>query len=131
MDSDAFDAFQEKSFRYTKVFPISDEVIRDHLLGKQTIGVYPLLQDDSCWFLAVDFDKKDWQADACAFVKTCQDIEVPVALERSRSGNGAHVWIFFTRPIQAALARKLASAVLTRTMERRCSGSRLLRSRVS
>lgn len=58
---------QKKSFRRSKLFPLNEEVIRDHLLGKQTIGVYPLLQDDTCWFVAVDFDKKSWEADACAF----------------------------------------------------------------
>ncbi|MGH9928389.1 MAG: TOTE conflict system archaeo-eukaryotic primase domain-containing protein, partial [Pyrinomonadaceae bacterium] len=110
---------QKKSFRHSKLFPLSEEVIRDHLLGKQTIGVYPLLQDDTCWFLAVDFDKKSWRADACAFLKMCQETGVPASLERSRSGNGGHVWMFFASPIQAALARKLASALLTRTMERR------------
>src|SRR6266849_7740715 len=110
---------QKKSFRHSKLFPLSEEVIRDHLLGKQTIGVYPLLQDDTCWFVAVDFDKKSWETDAFAFLKMCQETSVPASLERSRSGNGGHVWIFFTTPIQAALARKLASAVLTRTMERR------------
>ncbi len=110
---------QKKSFRHSKLFPLSEEVIRDHLLGKQTIGVYPLLQDDTCWFVAVDFDKKTWESDACAFLKMCQETGVPASLERSRSGNGGHVWIFFASPIQAALARKLASAVLTRTMERR------------
>jgi superfamily II DNA or RNA helicase len=110
---------QKKSFRHSKLFPLSESVIRDHLLGKQTIGVYPLLQDDTCWFVAVDFDKKTWESDACAFLKMCQETGVPASLERSRSGNGGHVWIFFASPIQAALARKLASAVLTRTMERR------------
>src|SRR3989454_4474430 len=110
---------QKKSFRHSKLFPLSENVIRDHLLGKQTIGVYPLLQDDTCWFVAVDFDKKSWEADACAFLKMCQETGVPASLERSRSGNGGHVWVFFTSPIQAALARKLASAILTRTMERR------------
>jgi superfamily II DNA or RNA helicase len=109
----------KKSFRITKLFSLSERVIRDHLLGKQTIGVYPLLQHDTCWFVAVDFDKKSWEADACAFLKMCQECGVPAALERSRSGNGSHVWIFFASPVQAALARKLASAVLTRTMERR------------
>jgi hypothetical protein len=110
---------QKRSFHYSKLFPLSEEVIRDHLLGKHTIGVYPLLQDDTCWFVAVDFDKKNWQADALSFLKTCNQTGVPAALERSRSGNGGHVWIFFASPVQSALARKLASAVLTRTMERR------------
>ncbi|MDX6498266.1 MAG: hypothetical protein QOG23_1526 [Blastocatellia bacterium] len=108
---------KRKAFRLSKPFPISDDVVRDHLLGKQTIGIYPLLQDDTCWFVAVDFDKKSWKGDACAFLRTCQETGVPASLERSRSGNGGHVWIFFAEPIQAALARKLASAILTRTME--------------
>jgi superfamily II DNA or RNA helicase len=110
---------KKKSFRHSKLFPLSEEVIRDHLLGKQTIGLYPLLQDDTCWFVAVDFDKKTWESDACAFLKMCHEAGVPATLERSRSGNGGHVWIFFASPVQAALARKLASAILTRTMERR------------
>ena len=109
---------RKKSFRHSKLFPLSEEVIRDHLLGKQTIGVYPLLQDDTCWFVAVDFDKKTWESDACAFLEMCHEACVPASLERSRSGNGGHVWIFFASPVQAALARKLASALLTRTMER-------------
>jgi len=95
----------KKSFRLGKLFSLSDEVIRDHLLGKQTIGLYPLLQDDTCWFVAVDFDKKSWEADACAFLKMSHEVGVPASLERSRSGNGSHVWIFFASPVQAALAR--------------------------
>ena len=110
---------QKRTFRLSKLFPLDEEVIRDHLLGRQTIGVYPLLQDDTCWFVAADFDKKTWEADACAFLKMCHETGVPAYFERSRSGNGGHVWIFFASPVQAALARKLASAVLTRTMERR------------
>jgi superfamily II DNA or RNA helicase len=110
---------KKKSFRLSKPFPLSDEVVRDHLLGKQTIGIYPLLQDDTCWFVAVDFDKRSWEGDACAFLRTCRETGVPASLERSRSGHGGHVWIFFAKPVQAALARKLASAILTRTMERR------------
>ena len=77
---------KKKPFRLSKAFPFSDDVVRDHLLGKRTIGVYPLLQDDTCWFVAVDFDKKSWQADACAFLKTCHETGVPASLERSRSG---------------------------------------------
>jgi hypothetical protein len=64
--------------------------------------------------VVVDFDKKSWKADACAFLKICHETGVPASLERSRSGNGGHVWIFFANPVQAALARKLASAILTR-----------------
>ena len=102
-----------------ELLPITDEVIRKHLLGKHTVGIYPLLLDETCWFLAVDFDKKSWQEDATAFIETCRAMGVPAVLERSRSGNGAHIWIFFDSPLQASLARKLGAALLTQTMERR------------
>ncbi len=94
-------------------------MIYDHLAGKQTIGVYPLLPGDLCWFLAVDFDGTEWVEDVSAFLETCHALKVPATLERSRSGNGGHVWIFFTGPVQASLARQLGSAILTKTMEKR------------
>ena len=102
-----------------KFFPLTDAVIEGHLLGKETIGVYPLLPDETCWFLAVDFDKKTWQEDAGAFMDTCREMNVPAALERSRSGKGGHIWIFFACAVSAITARKLGCAILTRTMERR------------
>lgn len=102
-----------------KSIPLTDEAIHAHLAGKQTLGVYPLLLDETCWFLAVDFDKKTWQVDAVAFLATCRELKVPAVLERSRSGNGGHIWIFFERPVPAGIARKLGSLILTRTMERR------------
>jgi superfamily II DNA or RNA helicase/very-short-patch-repair endonuclease len=82
-------------------------------------GVYPLLQDETCFFLAVDFDKAGWREDAVAFLETCYHLNLAAALERSRSGRGAHVWFFFEEAIPAALARRLGSHVLTETMERR------------
>lgn len=100
-------------------FPLTDQVIHDHLTGKLTCGIYPLLIDETCWFLAADFDKATWRDDACAFLQTCAEWKVPAALERSRSGRGAHVWMFFEAPLPASLARKLGTAILTRTMERR------------
>jgi len=102
-----------------KFLPVTDEVIQNHLTGRHTIGVYPMLQDEACYFLAVDFDKASWQEDASAFLETAKGMNVPVALERSRSGNGGHVWIFFEGPIPAVLARKLGSAILTSAMDRR------------
>ncbi|MGA2956222.1 MAG: DEAD/DEAH box helicase family protein [Thermodesulfobacteriota bacterium] len=99
--------------------PVTDEMIFRHLLGKHTIGVYPLLPEETCWFLAVDFDKKAWQEDAAVFLKTCGEMGVPASLERSRSGKGGHIWMFFDRPVQASLARKFGCAILTRSMERR------------
>ncbi|MER9330034.1 DEAD/DEAH box helicase family protein [Mesorhizobium sp. M0488] len=82
-------------------------------------GVYPLLPDETCWFLVADFDGEDWAADALAMVETCRANGVPAALERSRSGNGGHIWIFFSEPIPARTARQLGAAMLTETMERR------------
>jgi hypothetical protein len=108
-----------------RFLPVTDDVIRWHLSGCDpegqpfVAGVYPLLQDETCFFLAVDFDKAGWREDAAAFRETCCDLNLPVALERSRSGRGAHVWLFFDEAIPAALARRLGSHVLTETMERR------------
>lgn len=93
-------------------------MIYDHLPGKQTIGVYPLLPGDVCRFLAVEFDGTEWVDDVSAFLETCHSLQVPATLERSRSGNGGHVWILFTEPVQASLARQLGSAILTKTMEK-------------
>ncbi len=78
-----------------------------------------MLLDERCHFLAEDFDGDHWQADASAFLETCASLEIPTALERSRSGRGGHVWIFFTDAIPATMARKLGFHVLTETMERR------------
>ena len=99
--------------------PVSDEVLRDHLQGKQTIGVYPLLPDDTCRFLAVDFDKTTWQEDTAAFRETCSSLDLPVAVERSRSGNGAHAWFFFNEPVTATIARVMGCFLITETMSRR------------
>ncbi len=108
-----------------RFLPVTDDVIRWHLSGRDpegqpfVAGVYPLLQDETCFFLAVDFDKAGWRDDAAAFLDTCRHLNLPAALERSRSGRGAHVWFFFDEAIPAALARRLGSHVLTETMERR------------
>ena len=111
---------RKKVGRKTRILqPLTDEVIKNHLTGKQTVGIYPLLPDETCWFLAADFDKKSWMADATAFIATCRHFQVPAFVERSRSGNGAHIWMFFDRPVSAIDARKLGCALLTHTMERR------------
>src|SRR5579875_2109605 len=102
--------------------PLTVDVIRAHLLDEKhpvTIGIYPLLLDETCWFLAIDFDKASWKNDATAFLQTCQRFNVPAALERSRSGNGGHVWIFFQEPVLARTARALGSTLLTRTLAKR------------
>jgi hypothetical protein len=108
--------------------PVTDEIIEKHLRGGDTshtsggdfvADVYPLLPDETCWFLAADFDEENWASDAMAMLKTCHANGVPAALERSRSGNGGHVWIFFSEPAPARTARQLGAAMLTETMERR------------
>ena len=87
--------------------------VKKHLLGETVIGMYPMLPDDTCWFLAIDFDKGEWQKDISVLVAVCRETNIPVAVERSRSGNGGHAWIFFDRPVPAALARKLGTSLLT------------------
>ena len=99
--------------------PVTEEAIRDHLRGRHLMGVYPMLEDETCWFLAVDFDKGQWRDDVAAFVETCRRKGVPAAIERSRSGNGAHVWVFFQSPVPASTARKMGCFLITETMPRR------------
>ncbi len=100
-------------------FDVTDRVILDHLQGRHVIGVYPLLEDERCWFLAVDFDKAHWQEDVAAYVTMVRRFGLTPAVERSRSGNGAHVWFFFAAPVPAADARKMASYLLTEAMASR------------
>ena len=97
--------------------PVTDETIVDHLRGRHTLGVYPTLADSSCHFLAADFDKETWRKDAETLLAVCRSKGIPAALERSRSGNGGHVWIFFADAVPAALARRLGSHLLTEAME--------------
>jgi superfamily II DNA or RNA helicase/very-short-patch-repair endonuclease len=110
---------------HRRFLAVTDDVIRWHLSGRDSagqpfiVGVYPMLLDETCFFLAADFDKEGWREDAAAFVATCRRLNLPCAVERSRSGSGAHVWLFFEEALQAALARKLGSLILTETMERR------------
>lgn len=99
--------------------PVSEQLIVEHLQGRHVMGVYPLLADESCWFLAVDFDKRAWQEDVAAFAETCRSARIPVAIERSRSGNGAHAWFFFTAPVSATIARRMGCSLITETMDRR------------
>jgi superfamily II DNA or RNA helicase len=106
--------------------PPSDEIVERHLRGGDSFsagdfvaGVYPLLQDETCWFLAADFDKENWAGDATALLETCRSKGIAAALERSRSGNGGHIWLFFDEPVPARIARQLGAALITETMERR------------
>ncbi len=83
-----------------RFLPVTDEVIRWHLSGRDDVGqpfvagVYPMLLDETCFFLAVDFDKSGWLEDSTAFIETCRRMDLSPALERSRSGRGGHAWLF-------------------------------------
>lgn len=104
--------------------PLTDEDIYKHLEGKDglardVIGIYPMLHDETCNFLCADFDEDSFEMDIFAFMEVCEELDIPVCVERSRSGNGAHAWIFFDTPIPAAIARKFGSGILTKAMEKR------------
>ena len=98
--------------------PLTDAVIYDHLAGEHTVGVYPLLEGDTCHFLAVDFDEADWREDAQAFIQSCTELGVSAALEISRSGQGAHAWVFFASAVSARDARRLGTAIISHACTR-------------
>ena len=98
---------------------LDEDVIENHLRGNIVVGIYPMLQDETCCFLAMDFDEADWQSDISVFRDVCIEFNIPVAVERSRSGKGGHVWFFFENRLPAALARKFGTALLTFSMSRR------------
>ena len=103
-----------------KDYAVLDEnAIENHLRGNIVVGVYPMLQDETCHFLAVDFDEADWQSDISVFRDVCTEFSIPVAVERSRSGHGGHVWFFFETPASAAFARKFGTILLTTAMNKR------------
>jgi len=97
--------------------PLTDQQIYQHLTGQKTIGIYPLLVDNTCYFLAVDFDKEGWKQSVQALSVACDHYKVPHTIETSRSGNGAHLWIFFSEAVYAKNARFLGSCLLDKAME--------------
>lgn len=99
--------------------PLTDSVLANHLSGDATVGIYPLLRDDTCTLLACDFDGGTWALDALAYLDACHRVEVPAVMERSRSGNGAHVWVFFDGPVSATTARSLGTSLLRLAMTER------------
>jgi hypothetical protein len=107
---------------HRELLPVTDAAIYGHLAGEHTLGLYPLLENDTCHLLAVDFDEQDWREDAKAFLRSCLELAVPAALEISRSGEGAHAWVFFEEGVSAREARQLGAALISHT----CAASRQL-----
>lgn len=107
-----------------KLLPLSDRAVYNHLAGKDdygrdVIGIYPMLPDDTCRFLCADFDDAEFKEDVAAYRSVCEELNLSVSVERSRSGNGAHAWIFFEEAVPADLARKMGTIILTKAMQLR------------
>lgn len=98
--------------------PLDEERVTGHLLGKYVLGLYPMTSDDTCLLLAIDFDDSSWSEDVKVVMKTCKENNIPVYAERSRSGDGCHLWFFFENEIKASLARKFGTAILNISMEK-------------
>lgn len=96
-----------KDYKDKTYLKLNDYQLSKHLKGEQFIGIYPLLKDSTSWFIVADFDKKDWQKQSQKVIEACKQYRIPAYLERSRSGNGGHVWIFFEEPYPAVKSRKI------------------------
>lgn len=112
---------QCKKCQYRENKPLTLDVFKRHIYNNQTIGIYPMLEDETCYFLAFDFDDKKNEnkikEEVLAFASICDRYRIPLSIERSRSGKGIHIWIFFENRIKALTARKLGSLLLSKTME--------------
>ncbi|MEO7214740.1 DEAD/DEAH box helicase family protein [Mucilaginibacter sp.] len=102
-----FQTFTDKTF-----LSLTDDQLIKHLKGEQVVGLYPLLQNNTSWFIAADFDEANWIEECKGFIKICEEHDIPAYLERSRSGKGGHVWIFFEAPYEAFRSRKIMMSLL-------------------
>lgn len=103
-----------KDFENKRLIPLTENVIREHFIGKQVVGIYPILQDGTSYFLAADFDGDTWKAEVRAFIDQCASVGLLAYLERSRSGNGGHVWIFFSEPYPCYKSRQIGLEIIRR-----------------
>ncbi len=101
-----------KNYKDKALLPLTDEQFQKHLHGEQFIGIYPLLPDNTSWFIAADFDKENWMEECRTLINVCKEKEIPAYLERSRSGKGGHVWVFFDKPYPAIRSRKILITLL-------------------
>jgi len=101
-----------RNYKNKDYLPYDDSAIESHLAGRETCGIYPLLEDNSSFFVAVDFDKQNWQEAILRLYTTCRKYNIPAYIERSRSGNGGHLWVFFELEIPALQSRKIMFELL-------------------
>jgi superfamily II DNA or RNA helicase len=110
MKGGTFKSYGDKSY-----LTLTNEELTKHFEGKQHIGGYPLLEGNSSWFIVADFDKQNWKEEILTFIDACFHKNIPAYLERSRSGNGGHVWIFFNTAYPAIRSRKVVTTILEET----------------
>ena len=105
-----------QNFDNKEKIPLTRDVVKKHLIGACFIGIYPLLEDNTSYFIAVDFDGKEWKKDSEKFMGECMSLKIPVYLEKSLSGMGAHLWIFFKNKYAASKSRRIFLEIIRKVL---------------